>query len=121
SGVHVSLGHVDHSSGNRLAVDLGGHGDGVLTDAVEQVDSAVDRVDDPSHSGGAGGVALLLPQDRVAGAGRGDEFADQRLAATVDLGHHVDPAALGVGHGDALTGALADELCGTAGHLDGQV
>jgi hypothetical protein len=41
-------------------------GDGVLRQAVEVVDGAVDRVDDPAHAGGAA-RARLLAQERVVG------------------------------------------------------
>ena len=83
------VGDVEHDPGDHLAVALGRDRDGVLREAVEEVDGAVDRVDDPADPGGAGLVVALLAEEPVVGAGGADPAADQLLARPVDLGDHV--------------------------------
>ena len=74
---------------------LGGDADRPLRDAEEEVDGAVERVDDPAHAARALAVAALLPQDAVVGPGGRDPLADQPLGVVVGLGDEVGRRALG--------------------------
>src|SRR5690606_15672464 len=73
-------------------------------DAVEEVDRAVDRVDDPGDAGAAlPRSAALLAEEPVLGPGRPQPCTDQLLDGPVGLGHDVGGRALRRGHPDALS------------------
>ena len=61
----------------------------------EEVDGAVERVDDPAQPARAGPVVALLPHDRVVGPGGLEPRADQPLGRDVGLGDEVGRRALG--------------------------
>src|SRR5690606_778147 len=79
-----------------LAVDLHGDAHRPLGQAVQEVDGAVDRVDDPADPPAAGAEAVLLPEDGVVRPGLADPAADQLLGGVVQRGHHVGRARLGL-------------------------
>ena len=85
---------VDDADERAVGV-LAGDADRPLRDAEEEVDRAVERVDDPAHAARARVVAALLPQHAVVRAGGGDPLADQVLGGVVGLGDEVGRRALG--------------------------
>ena len=65
--------------------------------AKDEVDSAVDRVEDPTHCiACAGRGAALLPQDGVVGTDRGDPLPQPALCQSVHVGDQVGHGALRV-------------------------
>ncbi len=73
---------------------LGSDADRPLRDAEEEVDRAVERIDDPAHAARALEVAALLPQHAVVGPRGGDPLADQVLGVVVGLADEVGRRAL---------------------------
>ena len=51
----LSGGNIEDNTGDRGVVDFGGERDRVLGLVIQEVDSAVDGVDDPGDAGGGGG------------------------------------------------------------------
>ncbi len=89
-----------------------------MGDAVEEVDRAVDRVDDPGEPALARAATALLAEEAVERTRLREPRADERLAVAVDLRHDVDGRRLAVGDLDARAPRLDDERPGLPGDLD---
>ena len=103
------LGRVEHHAGDDLAVDLGRDRDRELQQPVEEVDGAVDRVDDPAHAARAGDVVALLAEHGVVGPRREEPGPDQLLRRPVGQGDDVDVAGLGGRDVDPAGAVLTDQ------------
>src|SRR5690606_11877893 len=92
----------------------------IVRDAVEVVDGAVDRVDEPRDAARAPACTALLAEDRILRARRLDPSADELLDLAVGRGHDVDDARLRRGDLDTLAPPLGGELPCLEGDRTGQ-
>ena len=81
-----------------------------MRDAVEEVDGAVDRVDDPGEAARAASAPRLLAEERVVGPQLEKSAADERLGVAVDLRHDIHRGGLHVGDLDDAAARLGDPL-----------
>ncbi len=90
---------VAHHTRHHLAVQLRGDGHRAVRQAVQVVDGAVDRVDDPPHPGtralATGRGTVLLAQHGVVRPQPAQLGGDLPLHGPVSRGHHVRDGALG--------------------------
>lgn len=112
--------HIGDRARDRTAAAQRGHRHRVGRDAVEEVDGAVDGIDDPVHQVRIVGqaAAVLLAHHGLAGAQVGDQFADQLLGLGVDDGDRVGGCALGL-HDVRGARVRAEDLGAAGAHVGG--
>lgn len=118
----LSGGNIEDNTGDGGVVDFGGERDRVLGLVIQEVDGAVDGVDDPGDAGGGGGGGALLPDHAIAGTELGEHGADDFFGCGVDNGHGVDVGGFGGGDGlEVFDGgtAFGDDLGRGGGDGDG--
>ena len=114
-------GGIADRSGHHLAAQFGGHGDGVVRQAEDEVDGAVDRIEDPSHRVvPVSRDTPLLAQHGVRGTERGDSLAQPVLGQPVDVGDQVGDSALRV-HLMTPLGMRGYQRRSTGGKVSGKI
>ena len=103
-GEYLTVPRDRHDPGHDRAVHLSGDAHRPVRQAVQVVDGAVQRIDDPADPAVAG-FAPFLAEDGVAGPLRPDPLRDHHLGCAVHLGDHVGGAGLGAGDLRAALGA----------------
>ena len=93
-GVDSGRTDVDDRAGHGPPVDLGRDRDRVAGVVVDEVDGAVDGVDDPHHAAAGLDARALLAEDPVAGPRAEQPGAQQPLGAGVEVGDDVGGARL---------------------------
>jgi hypothetical protein len=104
-----------------LVLDRDGHAPG--RQPVEEVDGAVQRVDDPAQAAGPAPRGLvLLGEQPVVGTGGGQLAGDQQLGLAVGLRDRVGGRRLGVDHQLAeAVGVALQQPAGLLGDPHGQL
>src|SRR4051812_26906727 len=92
-----------------------------LRDAVEEVDGAVERVDDPADATRAGRPRTLLAEHAVARALVAQQADDQRLRVTIGIGDGIGLRALQLEAGGRSFEAVDQERPRSAGGPHGEV
>ena len=119
-GERLAAQRVVHDGGERVPRVAAGDRDGPLRDAVEEVDGAVERIDDPFEAARAHGSRALLAEQAVARPLAAQEADDQRLGVAVGIRDRIGLRALVVDPGGRVVEALDEQRAGRVGGPHGE-